>query len=110
MSADPAALLTDATEGSDYPWLRAYAYYIGYDRDWLSRQLSNARYSMAQQTALYKKPGERWVTLEDIAAPEARAFFIDWASDWNLAVPDRVLKVWSDPHGSESRPPLKDEY
>ena len=104
MSIDPAALLHETTAGTDYPWLRGFAVYCNYDRSWLARTLSAARDQMAPATALSKTAGQRWMLLEDVSLTEARLFFIDWAADWNMAIPDRVLKVWADPEAV--RPPM----
>jgi hypothetical protein len=105
---DDTVLLHSATAGEDYPWIRAFAAYIDTDRSWLARQLTLARETMAPVTACRKNSGERWMTLEDIADPPARAWIIDWGADYSLHIPDRVLKVWTDPAAAAARSPLRD--
>jgi hypothetical protein len=85
----------------DYPWIYAWHAMFATSDTALGADLERARATMAPLTATFWDavsrdgyPGGHWSTLDSVTLPADRAFMVDWASDYGLHIPDRVLRVW----------------
>lgn len=87
----------------DYPWIRAWGVFNDLDQEETDERLEAARAYSAPSLAVYKNRYEPWTTLDQVANAAFRSFALDWSADFNVVIPDRVLRVWVSGQPSDQR-------